>query len=73
MTAIDPRLGSLLDRRYRVLARLVEGGAGVVYRALHEEMDRPVAIKVLHPELFPSPVAFARFRREARAAGAAWL
>lgn len=70
MTATDPRLGSLLDRRYRLLARLGEGGAGVVYRALHEEMDRPVAIKVLHPELFPSPVALARFRREARAAGA---
>lgn len=70
MTAIDPRLGSLLDRRYRLLERVGEGGAGVVYRALHEEMDRPVAIKVLHPELFPSPVAFARFRREARAAGA---
>ncbi len=70
MSAIDPRLGSLLDRRYRLLERVGEGGAGVVYRALHEEMDRPVAIKVLHPELFPSPVAFARFRREARAAGA---
>ena len=38
MTAIDPRLGSLLDRRYRVLARVGEGGAGVVYRALHEEI-----------------------------------
>ncbi len=70
MSAIDPRLGSLLDRRYRILERVGEGGAGVVYRALHEEMDRPVAIKVLHPELFPSPVALARFRREARAAGA---
>ena len=70
VSANDPRLGTLLDRRYRVQARLGEGGAGVVYRALHEEMDRPVAIKVLHPELFPSPVAFARFRREARAAGA---
>ncbi|MEO7794447.1 MAG: protein kinase [Thermoanaerobaculia bacterium] len=70
MSAIDPRLGGLLDRRYRILERVGEGGAGVVYRALHEEMDRPVAIKVLHPELFPSPVAFARFRREARAAGA---
>ena len=70
MTAIDPRLGGLLDRRYRLLERVGEGGAGVVFRALHEEMDRPVAIKVLHPELFPSPVAFARFRREARAAGA---
>jgi tetratricopeptide (TPR) repeat protein len=70
LSASDPRLESLLDRRYRLLERVGEGGAGVVYRALHEEMDRPVAIKVLHPELFPSPVAFARFRREARAAGA---
>ncbi len=70
MSASEPRLGGLLDRRYRVLERVGEGGAGVVYRALHEEMDRPVAIKVLLSELFPSPVAFARFRREARAAGA---
>ncbi|MEO8275163.1 MAG: protein kinase [Thermoanaerobaculia bacterium] len=60
---------TLLDRRYRILERVGEGGAGVVYRARHEEMDRTVAIKVLHPELFPSPVALARFRREARAAG----
>ncbi|MGE0639525.1 MAG: serine/threonine-protein kinase PknK [Thermoanaerobaculia bacterium] len=66
----DPRLGTLLDRRYRILGRLGEGGAGVVYLARHEEMDRRVAIKVLSSELFPGPVAHERFRREARAAGA---
>jgi len=65
----DPRLGTLLDQRYRILRRLGSGGAGVVYEARHEEMDRRVAIKVLHGELFQSPAAFERFRREARAAG----
>ena len=66
----DPRLGTLLDQRYRILRRLGSGGAGVVYEARHEEMDRRVAIKILHDELFRTPSAFERFRREARAAGA---
>jgi len=70
MSSTDPRTGTLLDRRYRLLERIGEGGAGVVYRARHEAMDRTVAIKVLSHELFPGPVAFERFRREARAAGA---
>lgn len=67
----DPRLGTLLDQRYRILERLGEGGAGVVYRARHEAMERQVAIKVLHAELLAGGGApFERFRREARAAGA---
>ena len=70
MSVADPRTGTLLDRRYRLFERVGEGGAGVVYRARHEAMDRTVAIKVLSHELFPGPVAFERFRREARAAGA---
>lgn len=69
MDVRDPRLGSLLDQRYRILRRLGSGGAGVVYEARHEEMERRVAIKILHGELFLSPAAFERFRREARAAG----
>ena len=67
---MDPRLGTLLDRRYRILDRLGAGGAGVVYLARHEEMERQVAIKVLHRELVAHAPAFERFRREARAAGA---
>ncbi len=65
----DARIDSLLDRRYRILRRLGSGGAGVVYLARHEEMERLVAVKILHDELFRSAPAFERFRREARAAG----
>jgi tetratricopeptide (TPR) repeat protein len=70
VTEQDSRAGTLFDRRYRILSRLGAGGAGAVYLARHEEMDRRVAVKILLAELFPNPNAFARFRREARAAGA---
>ncbi|HET8645072.1 MAG TPA: serine/threonine-protein kinase, partial [Vicinamibacteria bacterium] len=59
---------SLLDGRYRLLRRLGEGGHGIVYAALHEEMQRAVALKVLTPGLSGDEAALQRFRREARAA-----
>jgi tetratricopeptide (TPR) repeat protein len=58
----------LLDGRYRLLRRLGEGGHGIVYEALHEEMQRSVALKVLVPGLSGDDQALQRFRREARAA-----
>jgi len=41
---------------------------GTVYRARHLLMDRPVAIKVLHPRFVDNEAARARFQLEARAA-----
>ncbi|RMG17775.1 MAG: hypothetical protein D6731_03400 [Planctomycetota bacterium] len=53
---------------YRVEHELGRGGMGVVYRAVQLSMDRPVALKVLAPQLSQNPKYLARFLREARLA-----
>jgi serine/threonine protein kinase/ABC-type branched-subunit amino acid transport system substrate-binding protein len=40
-------VGKLLDRKYRVDARVAEGGFGVVYAGQHIGLGAPLAIKVL--------------------------
>ncbi|HKS26789.1 MAG TPA: serine/threonine-protein kinase, partial [Pyrinomonadaceae bacterium] len=65
----DPLVGRTLDEKYRLDARLGEGGMGTVYRATHLLIDRPVAIKVLNQRFVTDEAAQERFRREARAAG----
>ena len=52
---------------YEVLGELGRGGAGVVYHARHLMLGRPVAIKMLHPSLFPSDADRRRLRAEAEA------
>ncbi|WP_309308316.1 protein kinase domain-containing protein, partial [Bacillus cereus] len=47
--------------------KISSGGMATVYRARDERLDRPVALKVMHPHLSGSPDLVARFRREARA------
>jgi eukaryotic-like serine/threonine-protein kinase len=58
--------------RYRIEALLGTGAMGEVYRAHDPAIDRPVAIKVVRPELVAGSGGeqlLERFRREARAAG----
>ena len=46
----DPLIGRKLDGRYDIVARLGEGGMGVVYRGRQTQLGRFVAIKVLHQD-----------------------
>src|SRR5829696_4810801 len=64
----DSLVGSTLAGKYRIDARLNEGGMGTVYRGTHVLMDKTVAIKVLRPALAADEKIVARFSREARAA-----
>jgi serine/threonine-protein kinase len=65
VTAVDPLVGTVLDRRYRIELRLAAGGFGAIYRATHVITGREVALKTLHPSLATEPDVVARFRREA--------
>jgi WD40 repeat protein/predicted Ser/Thr protein kinase len=52
--------------RYTVLRKLGAGGMGVVYAAYDEQLDRKIAIKLVHPDRH-DPDSRARTRREAQA------
>ncbi|HEY3353512.1 MAG TPA: serine/threonine-protein kinase [Polyangia bacterium] len=64
---LDDRCGTVIGN-YRILGLLGRGGMGVVYRAAHVYIDKPVAVKILHDRFARHEDAVERFLREARAA-----
>src|SRR5215469_11641998 len=54
--------------RYELTHLVARGGMAQVYRAIDLQLDRPVALKVLFPELSVDKTFVERFRREAQAA-----
>ncbi len=54
-----PDLGTI--RSYRLLEKLGQGGMGAVYKALHVDLDKIVALKVLPKECTQDEGAIARF------------
>jgi hypothetical protein len=64
----DELLGKVIAGRYRLEARLGEGGMGVVYRARHVLIERIVALKLIRPDLKGETHLRAWMLREARAA-----
>ena len=66
--APDPLIGTLVDGRYQVVARIARGGMATVYEAVDTRLDRTVALKMMSAALAEDPGFVTRFRREARAA-----
>jgi serine/threonine-protein kinase len=64
----DPYVGRTLAGKFLVNRLLGAGGMGQVYLATHLTLDRPVALKLLHPAFRADRGMAQRFHREARAA-----
>ena len=69
MTLADGMIGQSLGH-FEILAKLGEGGMGVVYKARDSHLDRLVAIKVLPADRVADPDRRRRFVQEAKTASA---
>ncbi len=69
-TVADPLVGQVLDGRYRVQARIAQGGMATVYVGHDTKLDRTVALKVMHPNLAGDADFVRRFIGEAKHAAA---
>jgi eukaryotic-like serine/threonine-protein kinase len=63
----DPRIGAVLQGRYRILSKIAAGAMGVVYQGERVQLGRPVAVKFLHPWIASQKTFISRFENEARA------
>lgn len=76
MTDENNQPGSVFDLsgttlgKYRLTEKIGQGGMAQVYKAYQPDLDRYVAVKVLHPHLIGDDDFVVRFRREARAVAA---
>ena len=59
------QIGTVVRGKYRIQARLGEGGMATVYRAHHELLDELRALKVIKPELARDAEFMSRFKNEA--------
>src|SRR4051794_16514734 len=64
----DPCVGRTIGDRYEIGELIGVGGMGRIHRGHQRSLDRPVAIKFIHPHLMSSEAAATRFMMEARAA-----
>jgi len=69
-TVADPLVGQVLDGRYRVQARIAQGGMATVYVGHDTKLDRTVALKVMHANLVGDEEFVRRFIAEAKHAAA---
>src|SRR5438067_12740939 len=62
-----PQPGDLIADRYELEELCGTGGMSSVFRAHDRQLERDVAIKILHEHFADDPEYLERFRREARA------
>ncbi len=67
-SSAEPPPPPVYNGRYELSQQIARGGTAQVYRARDLLLDRPVALKVLFPELSTDSSFVERFRREAQAA-----
>ncbi len=58
-------VGSVVRGKYRVLAKIGQGGMGAVYKASHLAFEEVRALKVMAPELMSDDLFVKRFKQEA--------
>jgi serine/threonine-protein kinase len=63
----DKYIGEQVAGQFRIQQRIGAGGMGSVYKAEQPDMNRHVAVKILHSRYLSRPDLVSRFRREARA------
>ncbi|MFO0587574.1 MAG: serine/threonine-protein kinase [Polyangiaceae bacterium] len=63
----EPAQGQIIAGKYRIESLIGHGGMGSVWRARHESLDMPVAIKFMGAHTAGDVEARQRFEREARA------
>ncbi|MBL4633155.1 MAG: serine/threonine protein kinase [Kofleriaceae bacterium] len=66
--AVDPMIGQVIDKRYKITHKLGEGGMGEVYAADHLRINRRLALKLLRAEVLTNEEAVKRFEQEAMTA-----
>ena len=62
------RKGTVVDERYKLIRKVGTGGMADVWLATDTELDREVAIKILHDRFAQDSEFVERFQREAKSA-----
>ena len=67
------KIGSLVDARYRISARVGHGGMAEVYEGVDIITKKVVAIKLIRKDVMNNPVNLKRFKNEATIAASCGL
>jgi len=67
-SALDFAPGQHFGKRYQIIEEIGRGGMGRVYKAIDNELNRIVALKMIKPEISSSPGIVDRFKKEIKLA-----